>query len=201
MSDPRPLRRRLWKAELDSKYPLLASLWSTPYGDVFVYYSGSDPEYKHLAAKSYYFLGTRRGHYSDEQLSRAREIWSGPRQNLEAPGQELVITPTVGASDTVLLDLGEMEVKADTIYQATIDLRDSAGNWQAVVVDLRTGNWIAQEEIRKQQGSQRIQAIFKSSGTNRLKLSLRSIDSGGSPIIVERAAVREVAPLWVQASE
>jgi len=49
---------------------------NTPYGDLRVYYTGTDPRYRYLQPRRYQFFEKWQGHVSDEQLASAREVWS-----------------------------------------------------------------------------------------------------------------------------
>ena len=61
-------------AEAAEDYHLLGALSNTPYGNLLVYYTGTDPHYLSLAPKRYRFFGELRGYVSDEQISDAREV-------------------------------------------------------------------------------------------------------------------------------
>ena len=64
-----PSRRAdVWLGGPPGKYHLLGSMEDTPYGDIEIYYMGTDPRYRSLAPQHYHFFGVRRGFVSQEQL-------------------------------------------------------------------------------------------------------------------------------------
>ena len=52
-------------------YHLLGVLNNTAYGNLVVYYTGTDPRYLALKAKQYRFFGEQRGYVSDEPMTAA----------------------------------------------------------------------------------------------------------------------------------
>jgi 4-amino-4-deoxy-L-arabinose transferase-like glycosyltransferase len=188
--------RSIWKAELDEKYHLLGELRNSVYGDVIVYYAGVDPRYLATPAKIYHFFDERRGHYTDEQLARASEVWAVDPGSERAGTQGLVIQSPAGARSITLIEIGSVTLKPDTLYQAGIDVRAVTSKWELVVLDMSTGDWIAQVELGLG-GAQRTEALFKTTTTSVIRLALRPVDPGSAtPVTIGRAAIREVTPLW-----
>jgi 4-amino-4-deoxy-L-arabinose transferase-like glycosyltransferase len=188
--------RGVWKSELEEKYRLLGELRNSVYGDVLVYYAGVDPRYLATPPQIYYFFGERRGHYTDEQLVRAPEVWAiGPGG--ESPSnQGLVVQSPPGARGVTLVELGSVELKPDTLYQAGLDVRAVVSKWELVVLDMRTGDWIAQVELGLG-GAQRTGTLFRTTTTSLVRLALRPVEPGSAtPVTISRAAIREVTSLW-----
>lgn len=56
----------VWLGGPASNYHQLGSMENTPYGDIEIYYMGTDPRYRELAPKRYRFFGVRRGFVSQD---------------------------------------------------------------------------------------------------------------------------------------
>jgi hypothetical protein len=55
-----------WLGGSAGNYHMLGSMDDTPYGDIEIYYMGTDPRYRALAPKHYRFFGVRRGFVSQD---------------------------------------------------------------------------------------------------------------------------------------
>jgi hypothetical protein len=184
-----------WKEELDRKYHLLGELRNSVYGDVLVYYAGVDPRHLAQAARIYHFFDDRRGHYTDEQLAQAPEVWALEPRGAGSVNQGMVIASPEGARGITLVEIGSATLKPEMLYQAAVESRDVVSKWELVVLDLSTGEWIAQVELLD--GAQRTATLFKTTTTGLVRLALRPVDPrSAKAVTVNRAAIREVAPLW-----
>jgi 4-amino-4-deoxy-L-arabinose transferase-like glycosyltransferase len=200
--------RAHWVEKPEEKYHQLGTLKDSPYGDLFVYYTGVNQAYLSVTPRTYYFFGERRGHFSDEQLTAAKEVWSANAGELTSlvktsdstmTGDGLEIKPTApGKRGAELVELSKIAVKPDTIYRLNLDLT-SAAPWELIVYNETTGTWMIQQPIPERAGQQQIVRFIKSLGTEGIKLLLRPLDprQRGS-IRVARVSLHEVAPLQGQ---
>jgi 4-amino-4-deoxy-L-arabinose transferase-like glycosyltransferase len=191
--------RNEWKERLDEKYPVIGKLQNTVYGNIDVYYTGKNPTYGLATPKTYYFFDKSRGHFSDEQLSAAARVWSvneaANSTGSDAGGMTFVSDPT--ARGIVLLEVATLNLEADTIYQISVTAVSNDSSWQLVVVDLRSGVWVLQRDISGGPRSEAIDAIFRTTGTDRIKIALRPLDHEKRVSIkLLGAALNRVAPLW-----
>jgi hypothetical protein len=197
--------RAHWVDAPEEKYHQLGTLKDSPYGDLYVYYTGSNRAYLSLAPKTYYFFGERRGQFSDEQLRGAKQVWSAGATELTSliktsnptiTGEGLEIKPTTsGEGGAEIIELCKIAVKPDTIYRLNLELT-AAAPWELIVYNEATGKWIIQEPIPERAGQQHIERFVKSLGTDGIKLLLRPVDpSLQGSIRVARVSLHEVAPL------
>ncbi len=58
-----------WIGDPDATFHPLGEMEGTPYGDVRVYYTGTNPEILKIPPKRYKFFGNQRGHVETDQLA------------------------------------------------------------------------------------------------------------------------------------
>jgi hypothetical protein len=194
-----------WLGDSAGKYHLLGEMENTPYGDIEIYYTGTNPEYLALAPQRYRFFGVRRGFVSDEQVANSREVWSSQPGGLaralgamaEMQPAGLMIQPPPNSNvDRGLIVLADIDLKPDAIYHLQALVR-SSGQWELVVVDQRTGVWIDQCRIAEGEEAENVESIFKAAGASKIKLALRSLGkpSAAAPITISSISLREIALL------
>jgi 4-amino-4-deoxy-L-arabinose transferase-like glycosyltransferase len=194
-----------WLGDSAGKFHLLGEMENTPYGDIEIYYTGTNPQYLALAPQRYRFFGVRRGFVNEEQVANAREVWSPqPRDLARALGAVaemqpagLTIQPPPNNNvDRGLIALADIDLKPDAVYQLQARGR-SSGQWELVVVDERTGVWIDQCKIAEGEEAENVESIFKAGGASKIKLALRSLGkpSAAAPITISSISLREITLL------
>src|SRR4029079_18544040 len=106
------------------------------------------------------------------QLAGASEVWAVGAKSAGAGSQGLLIQSPPGARGITLIELGTVKLKADTLYQARLDVRAVVSQWELVVLDMRTGDWIAQVELGLS-GDKRTETFFKTTTSSLVRLALR----------------------------
>jgi hypothetical protein len=189
----------------DENYTLLGKMANTPYGDMRVYYTGTDPRYRSLAPVSYQFFDRWRGHLRDDQIAAARSVWSANANELRAGARsaDAVLKPDgldSGSPGSVLLqasvDLCLVELKPNTAYEVIVDGASSGAGWHLVVVDAATGHLARQIVIAERQGSQRIEGLFRTFDTSRVRIAARAgTERPDAPLCITRVTINEVGEL------
>ncbi|MEK6303273.1 MAG: glycosyltransferase family 39 protein [Acidobacteriota bacterium] len=191
--------------ELDQKYLLLATLHDTPYGELHVYYTGTDPRHLSLSPMTYYFFGKLRGHVSAEQISRSTEVWAaGPAEfgqrpvaaaDGENPQEFIVQPPPRQARGYSTIELCAVDLKAQAIYQIAGEVTAEAGRWELLVLDRKTGTSLHKEQISGHEASHRLEGVFKTGSADRVTLVVRQTSSkAAAPLRISRMAIREIPP-------
>lgn len=193
-----------WLGDSARKYHLLGEMENTPYGDIEIYYTGTNPQYLALPPQRYRFFGVRRGFVSEEQVADAREVWSPQLADLaralgevsEMQSSGLMIRPP--PNDDVgrgLIALAAIDLKPDHVYQLRATVKTS-GLWELVVVDEQTRAWIEQLKIAEGEEAETVESIFKAGGASKIKLALRSLAKrSAAPITISCINLREIASL------
>jgi 4-amino-4-deoxy-L-arabinose transferase-like glycosyltransferase len=188
--------------ELDSKYHLLAELRDTPYGAIRVYYTGANPDYLARQPKTFYFFGQRRGYVTEEQLAGAREVWSGESSAPINQAFESGLVIDIGGfsinpkpRSRKLIDLWSVDLKPETIYSLTLDATSRAGRWELTLVDERSGALLHREQIGGQADLQHVVGLFKTSGTDRVKLAVQPPGRNtAEPLRISKITISEIPP-------
>lgn len=189
----------------DENYRLIGKMENTPYGDMRVYYTGTDPRYRSLAPVSYQFFERWRGHVRDDQIAAARPVWSADANELSAGMQssDLVLKPNGldnGSRGSIWLqhslDLCSVELKPNTAYEVIADAASLGAVWRLVIIDAETGQLAKQMVIAERQDSQRIQGLFRTFDTSRVRIGARAgTERPGGPLCITRVTIREVGEL------
>jgi hypothetical protein len=187
---------------LDAKYHLLAELKDTAYGAIRVYYTGSNQDYLALAPKTYYFFDQHRGHVSQSQVEKARSVWSvepGDADNQPIESGLLIdsggisIQPAQEGRRAKSVDLWPVDLKPDAIYQLSLDAIASAGKWELAVIDQQTGAIVHRERFGDQVDLQRVEGLFKTSASGRVKLVVQPLARNMSePLRISRISISEI---------
>lgn len=188
----------------DENYTLLGTMKDTPYGDLRVYYTGTNPSYRALAPRRYHFFGKWRGYVSDEQIAAAREIWSADAGELSAgassadlamtPDALTVAPPQKGAATQT--DLRSVELKPNTAYQVIVDAGALEGGWQLAIIDSETGDWAARLPMSDESVVQQYEGLFRTFGGSHVKLvAVAAKQRITTPLSVTRVKICEVASL------
>ncbi len=188
----------------DENYVLLGTMENTPYGNIRVYYTGTDPRYRAMAPQHYRFFEKWRGHVTDHQVTAAREIWSADAGELSARSSSanLVTTddglsitpPRRGVSGEV--DLCSLELTPNAAYTLLVDVTSGDAGWQLGIVDAEMGRWSNRIAIPDQPGLQRIEGLFRTFAGHRVKIVAHAVNqSVGGHLSLTRIAIRKVAEL------
>jgi hypothetical protein len=187
--------------ELDVNYPLLAELNDTPYGDVRVYYTGTNPQWRALPVQQYYFFRNQRGHVSAEQVARGRAVWSQAFAGVGMSVAELGLlfddhsSLLAPAQQDETINFRNIELKPDGIYQLSLDAIATASRWEMRVVDAETGTVLHHELIGRQPEAQHIEGLFKSGSANRVRIVVQRLGrQTPDPLRLLRIAIREIPP-------
>jgi 4-amino-4-deoxy-L-arabinose transferase-like glycosyltransferase len=187
--------------ELDAKYHLLAELKDTPYGAIRVYYAGTNPDYLALQPENYFFFGKRKGYVSQGQLAEASEVWSVRSDSVDDYTVELglvdaggiLIQPGKKDSRSNLIDLWQIDLKPETIYQLSLDAASSDDKWEIAVVDRQTGAFLQQERFGAREDLPSVETLFKTDGAGRLKLVAQPLERDISkPLRISCISIKEV---------
>lgn len=196
---PAPAHKNRLEAtkELNANYPLLAELSDTPYGDLRVYYTGANPELRALPVQQLYFFGRRRGYVSAEQVAQGREVWSRDPQNflmgLSATGLAVDDKSVMISATSERVDLWTADLEKESVYQVSLEATAGAGRWMIRVVEAGTNTTLHQEIIAAQPDSQRIDGLFRTSGSNQVRLVVQSIGKATpEPLRISRVSIREI---------
>jgi 4-amino-4-deoxy-L-arabinose transferase-like glycosyltransferase len=190
----------------DENYTLLGTMESTPYGNLRVYYTGSDERYRLIAPRHYEFFDGWRGHVSREQIADATEVWTANASELSAGRQssEVVLRPEgltftpprSNKSGERRVDLCSVELKSDTAYHLIVEAASPEPGWQLTVVDAASSQSLKQAAVPDQQGPQRIETIFRTFLGNRVRVAANVAKHGSAATLsVNRISVREIAGL------
>jgi 4-amino-4-deoxy-L-arabinose transferase-like glycosyltransferase len=187
--------------ELNANYPLLAELHDTPYGDVRVYYTGTNSQWRALPVQQYYFFRNRRGQVSAEQVARGRIAWAYEFTELGKSVVELgLLVDDHGGSlppdrQDETINFRNIELKPGEIYQLSLDAIATASRWELRVVDAETGTVLHHELIGQQPEAQHIEGLFKSVTANRVRLVVQRLGrQTPDPLRILRIAIREIPP-------
>lgn len=187
-----------WENQLSNIRYLLGELRDTPYGNFAVYYTGVDPRYLAIRAKSFQMFGRWRGHVSDQQIAEAREVWKADANELSKCAGQAEPTNVSGGfaiRSQSFVDLCALELAPNTAYQLSLD-ESSNSEWEAVIINQDTGSWVKQIEIGSSTSRQHIEELFRTFGSGRVRIAIRpSKPPANDPVQVYGMAVREVGPL------
>jgi 4-amino-4-deoxy-L-arabinose transferase-like glycosyltransferase len=196
----RPKTPEHWAKDLPKGHHLIGELRDTAYGNFVVYYTGKDPRYLSLAPKRYQFFKRLRGHISEEQIARGREVLTtgadqllqcSTSKELSVEGDSLMLKPANSGTND-LIELCSVDVQQGFIYQVTLETEFS-GEWVIIYTDEKTGAWIEQSEIEGQGERQPVTNYFRTVGVNRIKIAFRSIGKNNDNFMrLSRLKVREV---------
>ena len=188
-------------AELDASYPLIAELNNTRYGNVRVYYTGTNPQYRALPMRQYYFFRRERGHVSREQVEQGRVIWG---YDFTALGQSVADLGLLVDDHGRLLspepqdeqiNFRNIELKPDGVYQLSLDGIATSSRWAMSVVDAETGAALHQELIGRHADAQHVEGLFKGGGSRRVRIVAQRLGTKKSdPLRLLRIAIREIPP-------
>ena len=198
----RPKSPDFWARDLVRDPGLLGELTDTPYGNLLVYYTGTDPRFLPVEPKRYYFFRRWSGYVTGEQLSQARGVWSATAEDLSrssnmakpviaAEGLEIKPGEESSGADA-FTELCSVELKPSTAYQLSLDSK-SSGEWEAVVIEEDTGLWIRQIEIG---GGNRASELFRTFASKRVKIVVRALTRNSADLLyVSRINLREIRAL------
>lgn len=186
-----------WENEISRTRHLLGELRNTPYGNLAVNYTGVDPKYLALQPRSYELFGRWRGHVSDEQVALAHEVWKADARELNRLAGQ-TDSDSLSIQSRSLTDICSLELAPNTAYQLQLEA-SCRSEWEAVIIDAQTGAWLKEIDISstsRQAQPQQTAELFRTLGTNRVRVALRpSKQESNDPIRLYAMRVREVAPL------
>ncbi len=180
----RPKSPDYWARDLDQSFHLVGSVEDTPYGNFQIYYTGTDPSYRALQPKNYYFFQRWRGYVSREQIADARTIWDAGPEGLTA-------MPGAGS-----LGFRSVDVQAGTAYQLSFDVARLDQDVELVVSAQKTGMWLKQSRIKASTEMQHMEMIFRTLDSDRVNLFINAVEKNPSGAIhFEKLVIREIARL------
>lgn len=169
------------------KYHLLGELQRTAFGSFYIYYTGNDPRFLSSEAKRYYFFGRGRGYVSEAQVKAAREVWSAKAADFTPNKATTSLAPAIEPDDPdeqqsaqargSFMNLCSVELDPNTIYQLSADT-SCRGDCELLISDDGTGAAIQRIQSDRS-GRERIEGLFKTSGSKRIRLGIRV--SGATP--------------------
>src|SRR5712692_2552199 len=187
-----------WENQLSNIRYLLGELKDTPYGNFAVNYTGVDPRYLAIPPRSFQMFGRWRGHVSDQQIAEAREVWkAGANELSKYAGQA---EPGNASADFAIrsqsiVDLCALDLAPNTAYQLSLD-ESSNSDWEVVIIDQETGSWAKQIDIGRATSRQRIEELFRTFGSARVRISIRpGKPPSNDPVHVYGMSIREVGRL------
>lgn len=196
---------------------LLGELNNTPYGNLLVYYTGTDPRWLARTPIRYQFFSPRRGYTSDAQVAFATEVWAAGAAELSqcakmlAPAIEseglLLGKPGQSARTDGFIELCSLGLKPDTVYQLAFDANSEAGGWRLLVIEEKTGAWLQQKPIgdsdhtpNESSAPRVFDGVFRTGKNDRVVLGvLPRARETARPFHISRISVREVpSGHWVE---
>jgi len=189
---------------------LLGELNNTPYGDLQVYYTGTDPRWLALAPLRYQFFGKRRGFASEAGVSQARDVWSADANELAQsarlsspvidPEGLLVGQPGQSSRADLFIPLCSNALEPDAVYQIAISADAGPGQWSLLVLDEQTGARLCTREIgeKKKRTNESAElrvfdGVFRTGTNNRVIAGLLpNIQAGAEPFHISRLSIRKV---------
>lgn len=208
--DPRIANQ--WLGSLAANHNhLLGELNNTPYGDLQVYYTGTDPRWLALAPLRYQFFGKRRGFTSEAAVSQARDVWSADANELAQcarlsspvidPEGLLVGQPGQSSRADLFIPLCSITLEPDAVYQIAIGAEAQANQWSLLVLDEQTGARLCTRELgEKKRTNESAQlrvfdGVFRTERSNRVVAGLLpNIQAGAEPFHISRVNIRKVPP-------
>jgi len=190
---------------------LLGELTNTSYGDLQVYYTGTDPRWLALAPLRYQFFGKRRGFASEAAVARARDVWSADANELAQaarlsspvidPDGLLVGQPGQSSRADLFIPLCSIALEPDAVYQIAMGAQAQPNQWSLLVLDEQTGARLCTREIgeKKKRTNESAQlrvldGVFTTGRNNRVVAGvLPNIQAGGAePFHISRLNIRKV---------
>jgi hypothetical protein len=193
-------QERYWSTELEG-LKLIGSMLGTPYGDLSIYYTGLNEAIASRAPQTYRFFSQQRGYVSDDELARAREIWSasgremGAHTGVPLPADDLLMLDSerLGSTGNSIVELASIDLEPNTIYKLDFDIATADGQWELIVYSHDTGEWLNQTRIT---AKQKVENFVLTFGTSRIKLLIRPLEPARpSSIRISGARVFEVKRL------
>jgi len=188
---------------------LLGELNNTPYGDLQVYYTGTDPRWLALAPLRYQFFGKRSGFASEAAVVQAQDLWSADANELAEsarlsspvidPEGLLVGQPGQSLRADLFIPLCSIALEPDAVYQLAFGAEAQPGQWSLIVLEEQTGARLCTRKIgEKKRMSESAQlrvldGVFRTGRNNRVVVGvLPNIPSGAEPFHISRLNIRKV---------
>lgn len=188
---------------------LLGELNNTPYGDLQVYYTGTEPRWLTLAPLRYQFFGRRRGFASEAAVSQAHDVWSADVNELAQsarlsspvidPEGLLVGQPGQSLRADLFIPLCSIALEPDAVYQIAFGAEAQPGQWSLIVLEEQTGARLCTRKIgEKKRTSESAQlrvldGVFRTGRNNRVVVGvLPNIQAGADPFHISRLNIRKV---------
>jgi hypothetical protein len=195
-----------WVEQIAStNHHLLGTLNNTPYGSYEAYYTGTDPRWKALEPLEYQFFDRKRGYVSGNEIAGAREIWSADPSGLKQCGAPGVLEADglainlvdVSARRNGIIELCALELKPDTIYQASVEGNAEAQRASLVILREKNGAWVLDQIREERDQASPVAGLFRTDANNQFKIGLRPMAQGAaSTIKLTRLSIREVASVY-----
>jgi hypothetical protein len=189
---------------------LLGELNNTPYGDLQVYYTGTDPRWLALAPLRYLFFGKRRGFASEAAVYQARDVWSAdaielaqcaslPAPVIESEGL-LVGEPGQSSRADLFIQLCSIDLEPDAVYQVVLDAKAKPDQWSLLVLEEKTGVRLCTQALgEKKKRTDELapprvfDGVFRTGRNNRAVIGLLpKAQADADPFHVSRLSIRRI---------
>ncbi|HXF40326.1 MAG TPA: glycosyltransferase family 39 protein [Blastocatellia bacterium] len=165
---------------------LLGELNNTPYGDLQVYYTGTDPRWLERAPLRYQFFGKRRGFASEAAIAQAQDVWSADADELSKRASfpspliepEGLLVGQTGQSSRadLFVPLCSISLEPGGVYQVVLDAQAEPNQWSLLVLDEQSGARLCTQEVgekrkRTDEPAQRLRVfdgVFRTGTNNRV---------------------------------
>jgi 4-amino-4-deoxy-L-arabinose transferase-like glycosyltransferase len=181
-------KRLLKMFALDANYSLLGEITNTPYGRIRIYYSGTRPELINRVPVRYYFLGSRKGFVTGQQVNAATVVWTADLTRIENQAGS-----SEGRQHRFKLDL-----KPQTTYVLEADLGsddDTADNPDELTVTDRINQAELGRIVLGEELSSRSLGVFKTAVNGQVELRVkrsRESERAGRVLDFRKIELREV---------
>jgi 4-amino-4-deoxy-L-arabinose transferase-like glycosyltransferase len=182
------------------RFHLLGELVQTAYGTFLVYYTGRDPRLTALPPRRYYFFRRQKGYVSDEQLGRAREVWSAGESEFTwkpaAASQSIQSddsdeeSPNDGHRKGRWMEFSSVDLDANSIYEVTADITDQR-DFDLAIIDGQTVSPV-QRISEGDDEAQRVRGLFKTSGSKRVRFAVRVSGAKAASPPISHISIRAI---------
>jgi len=175
------------------RYYLLGRVENTAYGSFDIYYTGSDPRLLSRQRKRFFFFDWRRGFVTDDQIARAKEVWSVSKPLLtEAPSSSAAQQESTDDDERqdrgALFDVAELTLKPESTYYINARAR-GVSRWELLVLDSRGGQPIHRIAPREEDLAD---GVFKTWSEGGVRIVVRKFGSKSSDFALESVGIQEV---------
>lgn len=158
----KPKRQRRMQ-ELDSAYPLISELRYTPYGDIRVYYTGTNVDLAKRQPSHYYFLRGYDGFVTDQQIDNSLVIWAKDLARLRPDGTWKIQRHF------------KANLQTSAVYVLKVDLKPEDRSEERrpaiIITERRGGRELGRVDFGKE--SSPPLSVFKTRGVGQIRVSIK----------------------------